>query len=136
MPAMLRFDTLKFVKQLTDAGMDQRQAEALVVGLNEADVSQLAAKSDIAEVRAEIAGVKAEIAEVRTELKAEIAELRTELRTEVAGLKGEIVGVRSELKADIAALKGEMFRFLYVQAMGVIGLTVGLTVTLIKLLPG
>jgi hypothetical protein len=106
MPPMLRFDTLKFATSLTDAGMDRRQAEALVQGLGEMDASELATKSDIAEVGTEI------------------ADLKDELRTEIAGVKGEIAG-----------LKGEMFRFLYVHAMGVVGLTVGLTVALIKLLP-
>ena len=59
MPAMLRIDTLKFAKRLTGAGMDQRQAEALVAGLNEADTSEFATKADIGEVKIEIAGVKA-----------------------------------------------------------------------------
>jgi hypothetical protein len=131
MPAMLRFDTLKFANSLTDAGMDRRQAEALVQGLGEMEASDLATKSDIFEVRAEIAGVKGEIADLRGELrteiagvKGEIADLRAELRTEIAGVKGEI-----------ALLRGEMFRFLYMHAMGVVGLTAGLTVALIKLLP-
>ena len=82
MPAMLRIDTLKFAKRLTDAGMDRRQAEALVEGLNEADTSEFATKADIGDVKAEIAEVKAEIAECRprsaTEIKADIAALRTE----------------------------------------------------------
>jgi hypothetical protein len=113
MPAMLRFDTLKFAKRLTDAGMDQRQAEALVLGLSEADTSELATKADIAEVKAEITGVKADIAMV----------------------KRDLVALGAANKTEIAELKAELFRFLYVQAMGVVGLTVGLTVALIKLLP-
>jgi hypothetical protein len=101
--AMLRFDTLKLARELTAAGMDPRQAEALVRGLGDMDTSELATKSDL--------GL----------LRTEMADLRSELRTEIAGVKGEI-----------AALKGEMFRFLYLQAMGI----VGLTVALVKLLPG
>jgi molecular chaperone GrpE (heat shock protein) len=121
MPAMLRIDTLKFAKRLTDAGMDRRQAEALVEGLNEADTSEFATRADIGDVKAEIGDVRAEIAEV----KAEMAAFRRET-------KAEFAAVRSETKADI---KAELFRFMYVQAMGVVGLTVGLTVALIKLLP-
>jgi ribosomal protein L29 len=128
MPAMLRIDTLKFAKRLTDAGMDPRQAEALVEGLNEADTSEFATKADIGGVKADIAEVRAELAAFRTETKAEIAALRTEGKAEIAAL-------RKETKADIADLKAELFRFMYVQAMGVVGLTVGLTVALIKLLP-
>jgi hypothetical protein len=73
---------------LTDAGMDPRHAEAIVLGLSEADTSELPTKADLAEVKA-------------------------------------------ELKSDIAALKAEIFRFMYLQAAGI----VGITVALIKLLP-
>jgi hypothetical protein len=92
MPATLRIDTLKFAKELTDAGLTQAQAEAIVRGVSEADTSDLASKADIA-----------------------------------------------LLRTDLAELKAELLRFLYLQAITVIGLTVGLstglTVTLIKLLP-
>ena len=92
MPATLRIDTVKFAKELTDAGLTQAQAEAIVRGVSEADTSDLASKADI-----------------------------------------------SLLRTDLAELKAELFRFLYLQAITVIGLTVGLsiglTVTLIKLLP-
>ena len=149
MPAMLRFDTLKFAKRLTDAGMDPRQAEAIVLGLSETDVSELASKADTAEVRgeiadlgtdlkAEIAGVRGGIADLGKDLRTEIAgvrgetaDLRTELRTEIAGVKGEIGDLRTELRTEIAGVRGEMgglkaelFRFMYLQAMGVVGLTV------------
>jgi hypothetical protein len=84
MAATLRIDTLKFVRRLTDAGMERRMAEAIVEGLSEADTSELATKTDIAGLRTEIADLKAEI-----------------------------------------------FRFMMLQAVAI----VGLTVTLIKLLP-
>ena len=84
MPATLRIDTLKFVRRLTDAGMERRMAEAIVEGLSEADTSELATRTDIA-------------------------------------------GLRTE----VADLKAEMFRFMMLQAVAI----VGLTVTLIKLLP-
>lgn len=77
MSATLRIDTLKFVRRLTDAGMDRTIAEAIAEGLAEADTSDLATKADLAE------------------------------------------------------LKAEMFRFMLLQSIGI----VGLTVTLIKVLP-
>jgi hypothetical protein len=75
--ATLRIDTLKFVRKLTEAGMERRMAEAIVEGLAEADTSELATKADLAE------------------------------------------------------LKAELFRFMLVQSIGI----VGLTVALVKLLP-
>jgi hypothetical protein len=56
----------------------------------------------------------------RTELKADIVAFRSELKSDIAAL-------RVEMKAD----KAELFRFMMVQAVTI----VGLTVTLLKLLP-
>ena len=55
MAAGLRIDTLKFAKRLTEAGLPPAAAEAIVEGLNDADLSELAMKADIADVRAELA---------------------------------------------------------------------------------
>lgn len=80
MAAALRIDTLKFVRRLTDAGMERRVAEAIVEGIAEVDTSDLAT---------------------------------------------------NDLRSEIAELKAEVFRFMLLQAVGI----VGLTVALIKLLP-
>jgi hypothetical protein len=88
MTATLRIDTLKFVRRLTEAGMERQMAEAIVEGLAEADMSEVATKADIARVE-------------------------------------------SKIDTAIAELKAEMYRFMMLQAVAI----VGLTVTLIKLLP-
>ena len=77
MAATLRIDTLKFVRRLSDAGMERPLAEAIVEGIAETDTSELATRADLYE------------------------------------------------------LKSEIFRFMMLQAVAI----VGLTVTLIKLLP-
>lgn len=61
MSSSLKIDTLKFAKRLTEAGLDQRAAEAIVEGLAEADTSELATKSDVSALRADLAEQKAEI---------------------------------------------------------------------------
>ena len=86
--AALRIDTLKFVRRLTEAGMERQMAEAIVEGLAEADMSEIATKAHIARVEAKI-------------------------------------------DTAVAELKAEMYRFMMLQAVAI----VGLTVTLIKLLP-
>ena len=86
MAATLRIDTLKFVRKLTDAGMDRLVAEAIVEGLSGS-------------------------------------------RHFRACNEGRLVASRRLL--PIAELKAEIFRFMLLQAVGIIGLTV----TLIKLLP-
>jgi len=61
----LQIDTLEFSKKLKAAGADEKLADAIVEGLAAADISNLATKTDIAELRTEL---KTEIAEVRSDL--------------------------------------------------------------------
>ncbi len=92
MSAALRIDTLKFVRRLTDAGMERPMAEAIVESIAEADPSDLATKAD---------------------------------------LRSEIGRLESKIETSVADLRAEMFRLMMVQAVTIIGVTV----TLIKLLP-
>jgi hypothetical protein len=102
MSAALRIDTLKFVRKLTEAGMERPMAEAIAEGLAETDTSELATKADLGILKADLAAVGAE-------------------------LKADIQAVRFEAAEN----KAEIFRFMMLQAVAI----VGLTVTLIKLLP-
>jgi hypothetical protein len=90
--AALRVDALKFVRRLTDVGLERNVAEAIVEGLSDIDSPDLATRADLEAFKSEL---------------------------------------KSELKAAIAESKAEIFRFMLLQAVGIIGLTV----TLIKLLP-
>jgi hypothetical protein len=92
MSAALRVDALKFVRRLTDVGLERNVAEAIVEGLSDIDSPDLATRADLEAIKSEL---------------------------------------KSELKAAIAESKAEIFRFMLLQAVGIIGLTV----TLIKLLP-
>ena len=74
---------------------DERLAEAIVEGLTAADTSSLATKTDLDEVRSElkleIAELRSDLDEVRSELKLEIAELRSELKVEIAGVRSDLL---------------------------------------------
>jgi hypothetical protein len=61
----------------------------------------------------------------------------TQEQAEASGLatKADLTRGISRLELQVSEFKAEIYRFLYLQALTVIGLTVGLTVTLIKLLP-
>ena len=78
-------DTHATIRELEDAGMDSRQAEAVVAAISRSD-AELATKADLK------AGI--------TDLKAEIA----------------------NLKAEIANLKSEVFRALWIQGAGLVGI--------------
>ena len=60
--------------------------------------------------------------------KADIAELH-------ATTKADITELRIATKADITELRIEMYRLVLTAAVSIIGLTTGLTVALVKLLP-
>ena len=110
----LAFDTHKAVKALKEAGFDDSKAEAVVATVGDAIGGNIATKADIAELHAT---TKADITELRIATKADIAELRI------------------ATKADIAELRAEMYRLVLTAAVSIIGLTTGLTVALVKLLP-
>ncbi len=104
----LAFDTYKAVKALRAAGADEDLAEAIVATVGDAVGENVTTKADLAEVKAEL---KSDIAEVRAELK------------------GDIV----EVKADLSALEARLYCHLWAMAVGIVGLTVSLTVALVKL---
>ena len=104
--ATLTFDKLAYVDRLKAAGVGEREARALVEGLDQALREEVATKTDLAAVK-------------------------TELAADITAVKTELVAVRTELKADIAAVKHDMLRWM----VGVAFAQVGLTVALVRLLP-
>jgi hypothetical protein len=90
--------------------MDRPMAEAIVEGIAATDTSELAAKADFGRLES---ATKAEIGRLESAMKADFARLEAKIDT------------------SIAELRAEMFRFMMLQAVTI----VGLTVTLIKLLP-
>ena len=56
--AILTLDTLEFVTTLKKAGMAEKQAKAIVAGLQSASIENMATKSDVTEVRTEIANLE------------------------------------------------------------------------------
>lgn len=88
-------DTLTLKTGLLEGGMPEPQAAAIVSALADADVGQLATKSDLAALRAD---VRTEIADVRTELET----LRAELRTEIADLRGDFKALNGKVNLLLA----------------------------------
>ena len=77
------FDTHAFVKCLTQAGMDEQQAEALVACQVQLINDSLATKQDIEEVKLDIEEVKRDIEEVKLDIQAvkkDIAALKTDMQ--------------------------------------------------------
>lgn len=92
------FDTLKASDTLKAAGVEAKQAEAIVHTMAGAFEDTVATKSGLAGVKADL---KTEIGTVKADLKTEIAAVRAEL-------KAEIAEVKVELKQDIGVVKGDL----------------------------
>ena len=106
---MSTFDTLHAAKALTQAGFAPLQAEAITDTIRAAFTDSVATKTDIAALRTDMA-------ELRAELKGDIAELRTEIQA---------------VEMRVAERFEALYKQLWVMAVGI----VGLTVTLVKLIP-
>ncbi len=76
------FDTLKFVRRLRDAGVDEKQAEALseaIRDVQEGQLKELATKGDIQDI-------KRDIKELELRIAAEMAPLKWGLAITVGGI--------------------------------------------------
>jgi len=98
------FDTHGYYKNLIDAGMDERHAEAIAVGILRAhEVANLATKTDV-QTAVDMAQAKtdAKIDRIASELDAKIdrvaAELNAKIDKEISEVKQEIMEVKGELK--------------------------------------
>lgn len=104
----LQIDTLAFAKKLRAAGADEALADAIVEGITAADTSELATKSDLAELR--------------TELKGDLAELRTELKEENSGLKVMIQSVLTEQRT----MQVMQMRWMFGSVVVIVGMLIAL----------
>ena len=100
------FDTLKFVRNLTQAGLPEAQAEVFANAhrdaFRDALDSNLATKTDIAELKE---STTAQIAEFKESTNAQIAELRSEMAEFKASMRREFAEFKEFIIAEINQLK-------------------------------
>ena len=100
------FDTLKFVRNLTRAGLPEAQAEVFANAhrdaFRDALDSNLATKTDIAELKE---STTAQIAEFKESTTAQIAELRSEMAEFKASMRREFAEFKEFIMAEINQLK-------------------------------
>ncbi len=105
------FDTLTVSKDLQDAGIEARHAEAIAMAVKQAQ-GDLATKQDIALLKTDIdqlrTEVKSDIDQLRTEVKSDIDQLRTEVKTDIGQLRTEVKSDIDRLKTDITWIKWSM----------------------------
>ena len=90
----IAFDTMKLVRRLEAAGMEQPQATGVAEALAETMVVEPATRADLQHLDARLTG--------------EIAALRSDMQRLDARLTGEIAGLRSDMQVEFAKVRGEM----------------------------
>ena len=128
--ATITFDTLKATEDLEAAGMETRQAKAVVNTLADAFTDTVATKTDIAELRADVVSVRTEIGKLEATTKADLAEVKAELKAEISGVKTDIDKLRASTKAEIAGVKADVFRALWIQGAGLVGIQLAIAALL------
>ena len=144
----IAFDTHRFVKRLTDAGMEERQAEVLadeqvaLLNTNLATKTELGAvearlQEKIATVEANLrekiatveANLQEKIATVEANLQEKIATVEADLKREIATLGRDVGGVKvavANVKVDIANVKADLLKWMVGALIAQGGVIVGL----------
>ena len=101
----MKFDALKYVEELKEAGYPENQAQAQIRIWNHIVDSELATKRDIKELDIKIESVKSELKRDIKELDIKIESVKSELKRDIKELDIKIESVKSELKRDIKELE-------------------------------
>jgi len=133
------YDTHAAVRRLTEAGIPEPQAEAVVREQTHILEHNLATKADIETLRqetkasietlrqeteAEIAAVRADVEKLRLETKASIETLRQETEAEIAAVRTDVEKLRLETKASIEVAKTELIKWVVGTNLGVVALVI------------
>ena len=94
------FDTLATTRRLEAAGIATKQAEAIVVAIQESR----------------------DTAATKRDLDSSVATLRSEMEANTVALRSEIAAMAAELRAEMGKHRGELFRALWVQGAGLAGI--------------
>ncbi len=91
MSETIHFDTHKFVKRMTKAGMAEETAEALADEQMQLIQGELATKQDLAKVQHEIEKLRADVSRDIEKLRADVSRDIETLRAEIAESKVDIL---------------------------------------------
>ena len=98
------FDTLAAVRELQAAGIQAGQAEAIVTAIHRSSGEHVSSS----ELRSELAELRSHVDVSASELKTEVAELRSHVDVSVSELKAELGELRSHVDVSVSALRSEL----------------------------
>ena len=99
------FDTLSAARSLEAAGIESKQAEAIVGAIRSSGEASVT-KADLTASTTELRG---EMTAMATELRGEMAELRGEMKAMAAELRGEISSAVNKILLAQLAIAGLLF---------------------------
>ena len=123
----IAFDTHRFVKNLTESGFTEKQAEALAKEQVQLLNSNLATKVDILAIKTDLETVKANLEAVKANLEAKLEAVKL-------GLQADIQAIQLGLQADIQASKVDLLKWMVTAMIAQGTLIVALVVAFVKLL--
>ena len=133
MPATA-FDTLRAKQALTEAGISDAQAGAIVVMTRDALTEGVATKADIAGLKTDVSKIENIVAKLDAKVENTAAKLDAKVENTAAKLDAKIENIAAKLDAKLDAkiskLESNMLRL----AIGIVLANTALTATLIKLL--
>ena len=111
---MLAFDTHKFVKDLTKAGMAVEQAEVLAATYATILTEQVATKADIRALQKEITGLRTEFSARLDSQDEKLVSMETVLRTEMTAmeesLRKDMTGMEERMDLKLQAVEQRLER--------------------------
>ena len=93
------FNTIAEIQRLRDAGIEQKQAEAITLSIHAGVTGGVATKADLDLVRKDVDLVRKDVDQVRTEIGLAKTELDGKIDTATSALRKEISDVRTEIAA-------------------------------------
>ena len=137
------FDSLALARALTKAGIESEHAEAIAAGMQQAaEHGDHVTRSDFHTAVASInIKVDAELDRLNSEVAADLNRLGSKLSIELSKLSAEIHGLgstasaildpvsdilKTEIRAEVAVREARIYRFLLMQAVAIIGVTVAI----------
>ena len=136
MPASSKPETSAIHRVLIDSGADPKLIHPAIE-----EMRNLSGQNVVTAVGAQITELRSDVQTQITELRSDVQthsvhqiELRSDVHTQIIELRSDIDRLEAstktdtaEVKAEIGRLEGRVFRALWIQGAGIVGLVVGLT---------
>ena len=129
--ALAAFDTHKYVKRLTAAGMPEPQAEVIADEQRALIEEQLATRQDIKESEA---ATRQDIKESEAVTQRDIKELEVVIKTLEANTRRDTEELKAELKRDIKEMEARLEHRLTLRLGAMILAGAGIVTALVKLI--